>query len=60
MTIDEAIGVDEQMLSEAERRQLPGRVSALKLSIEALKAIAAFRAGDRSQRYYKLPGETEE
>lgn len=60
MTIDEAIKLIEHCAKTHARYDRVEIKDALNLGIEALKSIQAWRKDWASDRFYHLPGETEE
>lgn len=60
MTLNEAIIENEYICKGANDRITPGEKRAIKLGIEALKAVELCRKGVSANVYLLLPGETEE
>ncbi len=60
MTIDEAIVTLEREIALQESRKPTKKTTAVRLGIEALRAIIHYRSNPHFHQVYRLEGETEE
>ncbi len=58
MTIDKAVELNDALSKDMEAKGMHQCAAAIRLSNEALKAVAGFRKKQLTRPFHQLPGET--